>query len=389
MINVFQPSLGEAELAAVADVFASNWVGKGPRTAAFEAAFAGHLGVDAGRVTAVNSCTEATFIAMELAGVGPGTDVVLPTVSFVGAGNAVAARGGRPVFCDVDPRTLNPTADDVAAALTARTRAVVVLHYGGRPGDVAEIAALCRDRGLLLIEDAACAVGSAVDGVPCGTIGDIGVWSFDAQKIVVAGDGGMLTAHDPELVARAAKLAYLGLEQFSGFSQARVAASRWWDFDISSFSRRSIMNDLQSAVGLVQLSRLPEFAGRRRQIAARYDSGLAGVPGLTLPPPLPHGHRSSHYLYWVQMDERVRDDVAADLYARGVYTTFRYPVLHRVAAYGSTARLPGAESATERTLCLPLHPALTDDDVDTVVGALRASLARRLARSAAAVGGTR
>jgi dTDP-4-amino-4,6-dideoxygalactose transaminase len=389
MINVFQPSLGEAELAAVAEVFAGNWVGKGPRTAAFESAFAAHLGVDAGRVTSVNSCTEATFIAMELAGVGPGTDVVLPTVSFVGAGNAVAARGARPVFCDVDPATLNATVDDVAAALTPRTRAVVVLHYGGRPGDVAEIAELCRDRGILLVEDAACAVGATVDGAACGTLGDIGVWSFDAQKIVVAGDGGMLSARDPGLVARAAKLAYLGLEQFSGYSQAQVSASRWWDFDVSSFSRRSIMNDMQAAVGLVQLGRLPEFTGRRRQIAARYDDGLAGTPGLTLPPPLPPGRSSAHYLYWVQMSERVRDDVAADLYAQGVYTTFRYPALHRVAAYGSTARLPNAERAAERTLCLPLHPALTDDDVDTVVTALRTSLARRLARPAVGVGGAR
>ncbi|MEW2144968.1 DegT/DnrJ/EryC1/StrS family aminotransferase [Micromonospora vinacea] len=389
MINVFQPSLGQAELDAIAEVFGSNWVGKGPRTAAFEAAFAGHLGVDTGRVTAVNSCTEATFIAMQLAGVGPGTEVVLPTVSFVGAGNAVAAHGGRPVFCDVDPHTLNPTVDDVAAALTPRTRAVVALHYGGRPGDIAGIAELCRERGILLIEDAACAVDSSVGGVPCGTHGDIGVWSFDAQKIVVAGDGGMLTARDPDLVARAAKLAYFGLEQFSGFSQARLSARRWWDFDISSFSRRSIMNDMQAAVGLVQLGRLPDFADRRRKVEARYDNGLADVPGLTLPPPLPPGQRSSYYLYWVQMDEKIRDDVAGDLYAQGIYTTFRYPILHRVAAYGSTARLPRAERAAERTLCLPMHQALTDDDVDAVVAALRASLARRLGRHTVAAGGTR
>ena len=389
MINVFQPSLGEAELGAVAEVFASNWVGKGSRTAAFEAAFAAHLGVDTGRVTAVNSCTEATFIAMQLAGVAPGTDVVLPTVSFVGAGNAVAAHGGRPVFCDVDPHTLNPTVDDITAALTPRTRAVLALHYGGRPGDVAGIAELCRQRGILLIEDAACAVDSTVGDMACGTLGDIGVWSFDAQKIVVAGDGGMLSARDPDLVARAAKLAYFGLEQFSGFSQARLSASRWWDFDISSFSRRSIMNDMQAAVGLVQLGRLPEFADRRRQVAARYDSGLADVPGLTLPPPLPPNQRSSYYLYWVQMDEGIRDDVAGDLYAQGIYTTFRYPVLHRVSAYGSTARLPRAEWAAERTLCLPLHQALTDDDVDAVVAALRASLTRRLGRRTLSAGGTR
>nr|AFV52158.1 sugar aminotransferase [Streptoalloteichus sp. ATCC 53650] len=377
MINVFQPSLGERELAAVAEVFAGNWLGKGPRTAGFERDFAAHIGVEAERVVTTNSCTEATFIAMDLAGVGEGDEVVLPTVSFVGAGNAVAAHGARPVFCDVDPATLNATVDDIEAALTPRTKAVLLLHYGGYPGDVVDIAALCRDRGVLLIEDAAAAVASGVDGQACGTFGDIGVWSFDSQKIVVAGDGGALSARDPELVARAGKLAYFGLEQFSGYSQAKTTSTRWWDFDISSFSRRSIMNDVQSAMGAVQLRRLPEFLARRAEVVAHYDRELADVPGVLLPPALPRGHRGSQYLYWLRLDARIRDQVARDLYDRGVYTTFRYPALHRVAAYGWTEPLPRAEEAAERTLCLPLHQALSDDDVQTVVDAVRDSVSRR------------
>lgn len=379
MINVFQPTLADEELAAVAEVFAGNWIGKGRRTADFEAAFAGHLGVGRDRVVSVNSCTEALFIATRLTGAGPGDEVVLPTISFVGAGNAVAAHGARPVFCDVDRRTLNPAVDDVAAALTRRTKAVILLHYGGYPGEVAEIAALCRDRGVVLIEDAACSVASRVEGQACGVIGDMGVWSFGSTKIVVTGDGGMLTARDPELVERAGKLAYFGLEQFSGFSQAKENPTRWWDFQISSFSRRSIMNDVQSAIGVVQLGRLKGFVERRAQIASRYDDALADLDGVLTPPPLPEGHESSYYLYWVQMDERIRDDVARDLYERGVYTTFRYAALHRVHAYGSDARLPRAEEAAARTLCLPLHQALGDDDVDTTITALREAVARRSA----------
>lgn len=376
MINVFQPSVGAEELAAVAEVFESSWIGKGPRTADFESAFAEHLGVTAGRVTSVNSCTEALFISMELADAGPGSDVVLPTVSFVGAGNAVAARGARPVFCDVDPRTLAPAVDDVAAALTPRTKAVILVHYGGYPGDVLKIAELCRERNVLLIEDSACAIASQVDGRACGTIGDIGVWSFDGQKIAVAGDGGMLTARDPELVARAKKLAYFGLEQFSGFAQAMVTDTRWWEFEISSFSRRSIMNDIQAAIGLVQLRRLAGFIERRGKVVARYDEGLADLPGVLRPPPLPPGQTSSYYLYWVQMDEAIRDVVARDLYNRGIYTTFRYPALHTVPAYGSDARLPKAEAAVARTLCLPLHHALSEADVTATISALRAAVTR-------------
>ncbi|HEX2313141.1 MAG TPA: DegT/DnrJ/EryC1/StrS family aminotransferase [Thermomonospora sp.] len=380
MINAFQPMLGEEELAAVAAVFESNWIGKGPRVAAFEAAFAAHLGVRADQVMTLNSCTEATFLAMELAGVGPGRDVVLPSVSFVGAANAVAAHGARPVFCDVDARTLNPSVHDVAAALTPATRAVLVLHYAGYPGDIARIAELCRSRGILLIEDAACAVASRAGDRACGTFGDLGVWSFDHGKIAVTVDGGMLYARDPELVRRGAKRAYFGLEQFSGFDHAKVTDTRWWEFEVSSFSRRSIMNDVTAAIGCVQLGRLGGFLERRRAIVARYDADLAGLPGVHLPPAPPPGHTLSYYMYWVQMDPRIRDDVARDLYRSGIYTTFRYPPLHRVPIYGSEARLPGAEHAADTTLCLPLHQGLSDADVDLIVREFRASVLRRSRR---------
>ena len=189
MINVFQPTLGDPELEAVREVFASNWVGKGSRTVDFEAAFAAHLGVPADRIVSTNSCTEATFLALSLLGIGPGHEVVLPTVSWVGVANAIAAHGATPVFCDVDPRTLNPTVDHVAERIGPATRAVVILHYGGRPGDVEAIAELCRDRGIYLVEDAANAQASWVGDTACGTFGDIGVWSFDHGKIAVAVDG--------------------------------------------------------------------------------------------------------------------------------------------------------------------------------------------------------
>ncbi|SDI17186.1 DegT/DnrJ/EryC1/StrS family aminotransferase [Nonomuraea jiangxiensis] len=371
MINVFQPALGERELAAVREVFESNWIGRGARTDEFETGFARHLGVGRQHVTSTNSCTEATFIAMELAGVGLGDEVVLPTVAFVGSGNAIAASGARPVFCDVDPRTLNPTVAHVEAVLTPRTKAVLILHYGGYPGDVVAIADLCAERGILLIEDAAIAIASRVDGRPCGTFGDMGVWSFDHGKIVVTVDGGMLYVRDPELAARAPKLAYLGMEQKSGYDQALRARTRWWDFEVTSFSRRSVTNDVLAAVGNVQLSRLPEFIARRREIARRYDEGLAGLDGLLCPPPLPAGHESSYYMYWVQFEGGVRDEVARDLYERGIYSTFRYPLLHQVAAYGSEAVLPGAEAAAAATLLLPMHQALTDADVDRVIEAVR------------------
>ncbi|OZM71886.1 glutamine--scyllo-inositol aminotransferase [Amycolatopsis antarctica] len=383
MINVFQPSLGDEELAAVQEVFQTSWVGRGSKVDAFERTFAEHLGVDRKQVTSSNSCTEATFLAMELIGLGPGDEVVLPSVSFVGAANAVAARGARPVFCDVDPRTLNPTVADVEACLTPSTKAVLPLHYGGRPGQIAGIAELCRDRGVWLVEDAANAQASSVDGRACGTFGDIGLWSFDWGKIAVAVDGGILYARDPELAARAVQLAYFGMEQTSGYSEAFKAHTRWWEFEVNSFSRRSIMNDMQAAVGVVQLGRLGDFLRRRARIAELYEEALGTVAGIGTPPPLPAGHESSHYMYWVQLDPAIRDLVARDMFDRGIYTTFRYPLLHQVVAYGSSARLPGAERAAARTLLLPMHQALTDDDVAFVAAALEKSVTSRTAQSSA------
>jgi dTDP-4-dehydro-2,3,6-trideoxy-D-glucose 4-aminotransferase len=371
VIQVFQPGLGEEELAAVAEVFRSNWIGHGPRTRAFEEKFAEHLGVEPDRLVFINCATAGLFLSTELLGLGEGDEVVLPSLSFVAAANAVAARGARPVFCEVDARTLNPTADDIARAVTPRTKAVMVLHYGGYPGDIAAIADLCRERGIALIEDAACAVASHIDGTAVGTFGDLAVWSFDAMKVLVCGDGGMLYARDADQAARARRLAYHGLARPSGFGQAGVS-SRWWELDVPEVGRRIVGNDLTAAIGTVQLSRLSGLVARRREIVRLYDRELAGVPGLSLPPPLPEGHHSTYYFYWVQVAPGLRDEIASELYAAGVYTTFRYPPLHKVPVYGATGqRLPRSEEAAERTLCLPLHPGLDDADVSTVTAALR------------------
>lgn len=384
MINVFQPTVGEEELAALRDVFAGNWLGHGPRTRAFEAEFAAHLEVAPERVLFINSCTAGLFMATELLELGPGDDVVLPSISFVGAANAICATGARTVFCDVQPRTLNPTVSDIRRALTPRTKAVLVLHYGGYPGEVAAIAQLCRERGVALVEDAACAVSSSVDGVKCGTFGDIAMWSFDAMKILVTGDGGMLYVRDPALAKRAHRLAYHGLEHASGMSASVKVPTRWWELNVQDFGRRVVGNDVTAAIGSVQMAKLPGFIERRRVIAETYDRLLAGVDGVRVPPRLPDGHTSSHYFYWVQLDPMIRDQVAADLLEQGIYTTFRYAPLHKVPAYRAGGGfLPGAEEASEVTLLLPAHQGLSDADVRTVAGALASSVGRRQLGAAA------
>jgi dTDP-4-dehydro-2,3,6-trideoxy-D-glucose 4-aminotransferase len=373
MINLLQPSVGDDELAAVADVFASGWIGHGPRTAAFEAAFASHIGGVAENMLAVNCGTAGLFLAMELLEIGDGDEVVMPSIAFLAAANAVASRGARPVFCDVDPHTLNPRPGDIEAALSSRTRAVIVLHYGGYPGEIAAIASRCREAGIVLVEDAACSPASRVDGRACGTFGDMAVWSFDAMKVMTTGDGGMLYVQDPTLAQRARRLACHGLVHGSDFARSK-SSRRWWDLDVWEYGDRRIGNDLTSAIGMVQLRRLPELLARRRQVVESYDRELAGVAGLRLPPALPSGHDSSYFFYWVQLAAHIRDAVANDLYRAGVYTSFKYAPLHRVPAYRWRGPLPGAERAEAQTLCLPLHPGMDDNAIKTVVSELRQAI---------------
>ena len=205
----------------------------------------------------MSSCTEGLFQAIAALDLAPGDDVVLPTVSFLGAAHAVRSAGAEVVLCDVDPDTLNPTVEQVESAITQSTKAVLILHYGGDPGVVARIAELAEQRGLVLIEDSACGLGSFVDGRACGTLGDIGVWSFDAVKLLTTGDGGMIWCRRQAMAARIRQSIRLGVGS-SGL-QRRVGSPEWWKIDPSMTGRRATMNDIAAAMGSVQLEQVPDF----------------------------------------------------------------------------------------------------------------------------------
>lgn len=368
MINLFQPMVGTAELDAVGAVLASGWLGNGEKARLLESAFAHHLGCSASQLLAVSSCTEGLFQVLAASDLGPGDDVVLPSISFVGAAHAVRSTGARVVLCDVDPRTLNPTVDCIERALTPSTRAVLVLHYGGLPGDIVELASWTRDRQLLLIEDAACGMGSSVDGRPCGTLGDVGVWSFDPAKLMTTGDGGMIWCRSEEQAERLRRTIRLGVST-SGFARSSDSG-RWWEIDPAEVGRRATMNDVAAAMGLVQLERVPEFLRRRRAVAAAYDDALRDLPWLRLP--RPRSSDIAHTFYPVQAERQLRDQLAVHLLGRGIYTNFRYWPLHRTRLYRSDSDLPGSDEAAATTLLLPVHQGLTEAEVDEVIAAVRA-----------------
>lgn len=365
MINVYQPTLGKEELNALKDVFESNWLGKGKRVAEFEEKYANHLGVSKNLVLTTNCCSEGLFSSMHLLDIQPGDEVIVPTISFIGAGNAVCAHGAKLVLCDVDPRTLNARAEDIEKVITPKSKAILLLHYGGIPCEMDEIMALAKKHNLKVIEDAAAGVCSRYKGKAIGTIGDMGMWSFDAMKILVSADGAMLYFNTPELRKKADRWLYFGLETKSGYENS--VAQKWWEFDISSFGHRAIMNDVTAAMALEQLKKLPMYMEKRKHVSDFYYENLKQFSWLELPPVLPDYVETSYYFYHVQITNGKRDQFAKFLRENGIYTTYRYYPLHRVPGYGVKGNFPNADYAADHTLNLPIHQSISQQDLDYIL----------------------
>ena len=365
MINVMQPSLGQEELDAVKAVFDSNWIGKGKLVSDFENLYATHLGSTPDHVLSTNCCSEGLFSSMHLLGINPGDEVIVPTISFVGAGNAVCANGSKLVLCDVNSRTLNASAEDIERVITPKTKAILLLHFGGIPCDMDSIMALAKAYNLKVIEDCAAGVCSKYKGHALGTDGDMAMWSFDAMKILVCGDGAILYFKDPALREKADKWLYFGLEAKSGYENS--VAQKWWEFDISAFGHRAIMNNITAAIAIEQFKKLPLFMEKREHIHNTYNQELKDLGWLDLPQPLEMGSCSSFYFYHIQLKNGLRDELARYLRENGIYTTYRYFPLHRVPYYGIQEDFPNANYAVDNTLCLPIHQSLSSNEVQMIV----------------------
>jgi len=364
MIQVFSNSLGEEEVRAVERVFKTRWVGRGKECTEFERELARHLKTE--RVLLTSNCTAAIYLALRALGIGPGDEVIVSTVNFVACASAVVDMGAIPVFADVDSRTLNVLPSEIERLRTKKTKAVFLLHYGGHPCPMDEIRSACGNE-MRIIEDSANSVSSSYKGEMCGTMGDAGVFSFDAMKILVMADGGALVLKNQELYPAAEAARYLGLapKTTSGMDSLKEQKSRWWEYSLDTTSGRFISNDVLAAVGRLQLKKLRGFIARRKQVWELYQKTLSNVHSVTCPPEPVPGSESSYYLYWLWV-ERGRDELAAYLADNGVYTTFRYFPLHMVNRFRTGAGLPNAERANENVLNLPLHQNLSDEDVKQV-----------------------
>lgn len=368
MIPVIRPWLGEDEATAAADAVRSGWVAQGPRVAEFEVAFA--ASVQAAHGVAVSSCTAGLHLALHHLGVGPGDEVVVPSFSFIATANAVRYVGATPVFADVDPLTGNLTRTTVEAVLTPRTVAVIGVHQGGVPFDEAALESLCAARALALVHDAACAAGSTYAGRPVAAGASIAAWSFHPRKLLTTGEGGMLTMDDAGGAARLRRLREHAMS-VSAADRHRAGGVSLESYDEVGFNFR--MTDVQAAIGLVQLAKLPEVIIRRRELADRYHKQFSEVDGLRAVTDPPYG-TTNYQSFWVVLPDGYPGsvaDVLTGLSGRGISARRGIMASHMEPAYaGTSASLPVTEHLTTRSLILPLFHQMTEAEHDTVVAGL-------------------
>jgi aminotransferase len=363
MINVFGSLVGKEELEEIRTSLEAQWMGIGPKTAAFEKQFSDRLGLPG--FVLLDSGSNSLHMAVKLLDLPPGSEVLVPSFTWIACAHSVVLSGCVPVFADVDYETQNITAKTAAAALTKKTRAVMVVHYGGLPVAVEEISKL----GLPIIEDAAHAVDSARKGRSCGGIAEVGIYSFDAIKNLAMGEGGGLTARDPKMLARARQLRYCGIGK-SGF-EASANKDRWWEYNVAEFFPKMLPSDIAASIGLAQLRKLPAMQDYRKKIWELYQREFKPLSWLLRPQDAPDGDRHSYFTYCVRVQGGRRDRFAKYLYEQGIYTTLRYHPLHMNAIYKSKAKLPVCERLNEEALSLPIHPGLKEADINKIVEAVK------------------
>jgi dTDP-4-amino-4,6-dideoxygalactose transaminase len=359
----------EADIAAVVAAYRSGWLSMGPKTREFEEAVAAFVGVE--HAVAVASGTAALHLMYAACGLGTGDHVVVPSMTFVATAAALRHVGAVPVFADIAGDTepwLSPSAVD--AAIGAQTKAIVHVAYGGHPGELAALEELAARRGLLLLQDAAHALGTTLGGRHVGAIGHAAAFSFFANKNLAVGEGGMVVTDDPDVAARVRLLRSHGMTALSWDRQRGHATG----YDVVELGFNYRFDDPRAALGLTRLARLEADNARRAELDGAYRSELAGTVRCCLPER--PGAASAHHLFTVLLDAGVdRGALRRAMAERGVQTSVHYPAVHEFAAFSDqAAALPVTERYARRVLTLPLFAHMTDEQHGNVVGALKAAL---------------
>jgi perosamine synthetase len=373
-IPLAKPCFDETEERLVCEVLRSGWVSQGPRVAELEERFARTVG--AAEAVAVTSCTSGMFLVLHALGIGPGDEVIVPSLSFIASANAIVHAGAAPTFVDVEPRTYNVDPALLAAAVTARTRAILVVHQLGLPCDLDAVTAVARAYGLAIVEDAACAAGATYRGRPVGSSEHTAVFSFHSRKVIVSGEGGIVTTNDAALAERLRRLRHQGMS-ISDLERAR--ADRVIIETYPEVGWNSRMPDLVAAVALGQLGKLERFVATRRTLAARYAELFAGVPAIE-PPWAPAWATHTYQSYIVRVrdvTEATRNRLLDALHHRGVSARRGLMAAHLEPCHRAArvaAPLPHTEAAQAQTMVLPMYQELDEDDQRYVVAQLGEAL---------------
>ena len=370
------PLIGEAEIAEVVESLRSGWVGTGPKVARFERMLEEYAEVP--HVRCVSSCTAALFLAMRCLDIGPGDEVLVPAMTFVASANAVEHTGATPVLVDSEPGSGLMDLEAAETAVTERTKAIMPVHLAGRPVDLDRLSRLRDKHGLLVVEDAAHAIGAQWDGRPIGSFGHATAFSFYATKNITTAEGGALATADGDFAARVEQAALHGL---SLGAWQRYSDAGFKHYEATDLGFKFNMTDVQASLGIHQLPRLDEWIERRARLWERYDAGLGHLP-ISLPPPPDERSRHARHLYQVQVGEDSpidRDGVLNYLHERRIGAGVHYRAVHLHPYYRDRydidpASLPVATALSEGTLSLPLSPKVGEDDQADVIDTLDSAL---------------
>lgn len=368
-----KPDLRREDYDEVIACLDSRWIGTGPRVARFEQAFRSYVGAPA--VVAVNSGSAALQLAVKVLGFEPGSEIITSTMTFCATANAIVHAGCVPVFVDCERDTMNLDVAAAARCITPRTRAILPVHFAGRPCDMGAIMALARAHNLAVIEDCAHAIEATIDGRHCGTLGDFGCFSFYATKNITTVEGGMVTCRDQALADRIAVLALHGMSKDARY---RYSDDGFVHYDLYEPGFKHNLTDLAAALGLHQLERIDESWKRRHVLWEYYRAELSDLP-LILPLPTPGNIRHALHLFTCLVDDRetriTRDEVLRGLHRLRIGCGVHYRAVHLLDYYRRTfpdaGPFPNADYISERTFSIPLSPAVSDQDASDVVRALR------------------
>jgi len=361
MLPVSRPSLGEEEIKEIEKVFATGWLGLGSFVLEFENNLKDYLG--AKHVIAVNTGTTALHIALDALGIGEGDEVIVPSLTFCASIQVITALRATPVFCEVDPDTLNMDVEDVKKRITSRTRAIMPVHYCGQACDMDALIDIGKDKGIAIVEDAAHAFGSSYKGRKIGSFGDITCFSFDPIKNITCGEGGAVALKDDGMAEEIRRKRILGIDKDTWH---RYKNERSWFYEVTTQGYRYHMSNINAAIGLAQLKKMDQFIDKKRRIVSIYNSSFGNLPGLKI---LKWNlEETAPFTYIVRVLNGKREELIEFLKEKGVGTGIHYIPNHLQPFFKHfSSPLSTTEKLAEEILTLPLYYDMSDDDVDLVI----------------------